>query len=158
MDNGHDLLIFMCQKLGVEEYQEFFGLTYCDRRNGRMKLLEECEKLKKLAFAVGKKTTLQIIATFHPENPEETFETPASRRLFCDLMKDELVRGDLGCDVNTHAYLDAMYLQAALGKYSTISPPHLHALYHFRIMFRVNYPEKPLYINERRELLDQRNQ
>ena len=113
---GHDLLLFMCQELSISDYKDYFGLLYCDKRNGKMKLLDENDKLKKLELAMGKKINFQIVATFHPENPEEIFQNSPSRRLFCDLMKDKLIKGELGCDVETHAYLDAMYLQAVLGK------------------------------------------
>ena len=116
MVKGDDLLAFLRKELDVDDFKECFGLLYCDKRSGVMNVLDENDNLKALKLATGKKVTLHVVATFHPENPDELFQTPASRRLFCDLMKDKLVSGELGCDVDTHAYLDAMYLQAVIGK------------------------------------------
>ena len=116
MVKGEDLLMFLRKELDIDEFKEYFGLLYCDKRSGEMNVLDENDNLKTLKLAAGKNMTLYVVATFHPEHPEKTFQTPASRRLFCDLMKDKLVSGELGCDVDTHAYLDAMYLQAVIGK------------------------------------------
>lgn len=127
MVNGHDVLMFMYQSLGIEEYKDYFGLIYCDERNGNMKRLKDHQNLRKLAPAMRNGIVtlfLQVVSTFHPENPDELFQSSASRQLFCDLMKEELTKGELGCDVDTHAYIDAMYIQAVLGK-----------SYHFLVLF-----------------------
>jgi len=108
------MLKFFCNELGIAYYKQYFGLMYCDNRSGEMIILDENDVLKKLD---GKKITFHVVTSFHPENPDEVFQSAPSRRLFCDLMKDKLVSGELGCDVDTHAYLDAMYLQAIIGDY-----------------------------------------
>ena len=109
------MLTFFCNELGIAYYKQYFGLMYCDNRSGEMIILDENDVLKKLD---GKKITFHVVTLFHPENPDEVFQSAPSRRLFCDLMKDKLVSGELGCDVDTHAYLDAMYLQAIIGKHN----------------------------------------
>ena len=120
MVKGDDLLMFLCNELEINGYQDYFGLLYCDKRNGKMSFLDRNDILKKLEITAGKKITLHLVTTFHPEHPEETFRSEPSRRLFCNLMKDKLVSGELGCDVDTHAYLDGIYLQATIGRYLNI--------------------------------------
>ena len=109
------MLSFFWNELGIADYRQYFGLMYCDNRSGEMIVLDENDILKKLN---EKKVTFHVVTMLHPENPDEVFQSAPSRILFCDLMKDKLVSGELGCDVDTHAYLDAMYLQAIIGKHN----------------------------------------
>ena len=115
MIHGRDLLYYMYQELDIVACKDYFGLTYCGGKDGKLRWLEEDDQMRRLEQSLGRKMTFQVAESCHPEEPEETFGCRSSRRLFRDLIKEKLLKGQLGCEVELHAELDAIILQTEQG-------------------------------------------
>ena len=118
---GSNLLAALFSSIGLaKNEQQYFGLSYCDKEDGRMDWLEKDDILKSLPK--NKIARFHLTVRYYPQHPDIVLKEASTRNLFCLQIKDKLLRGELGCDVETHAYLDGLLVQANLGDFS----PGLH--------------------------------
>lgn len=118
---GAELFSTFFKTIGLaEDEEQYFGLMYCDKEDGHMDWLEKDEKLKSLPK--NKVSLFHLAVRYYPQHPDSVLMDGSTRRLFCYQIKDKLLRGEWGCAVETHAYLDGLLVQAHLGDYN----PKLH--------------------------------
>ncbi|XP_065071108.1 tyrosine-protein phosphatase non-receptor type 4-like [Rhopilema esculentum] len=118
---GSDLLQLVFQNIGFGKAdQQYFGLLYCDKEDGRMDWLEKDDNLKSIPKI--KSSGFVLAARYYPQHPDLVLKDTNTRRLFCFQIKEKLIRGEWGCDVETHAILDGLLVQANLGDFD----PKLH--------------------------------
>eukprot|EP00794_Sanderia_malayensis_P005089 gene5089-5743_t len=115
--SGGNLLNALFAHLGLrQEDEKYFGLMYCDKEDGRMDWLEENNLLKNLHK--NKLSRFQFSVRYYPEHPELVLHNEKTQRLFRLQIKEKLLRGEWACNVETHAYLDGLIVQAELGNYN----------------------------------------
>lgn len=101
---------------------QIFGLRYSDKNDAGMNWLQPEENLRTLKYLRSISDTGEVCLHFavrvSPRNPDLAITTAEGRRLFRQFMKGLLINGDLGCNVKTHAMLDAFIAQAELGNFN----------------------------------------
>ena len=116
-NTGADLLDAFFNKMGLSKDDErYFGLLYCDKEDGRMDWLEKDDTLKSLPKNKG--SVFHLSVRYYPQHPELVIKEEKTRHLFCFQIKEKLLRGEWGCDVETHACLDGLLVQATAGDYN----------------------------------------
>ena len=114
---GSNLLAALFSSIGLaKKEQQYFGLSYCDKEDGRMDWLEKDDVLKSLPK--NKISRFHLTVRYYPQHPDIVLKEASTRNLFCLQIKEKLLRGELGCDVETHAYLDGLLVQAIIGDFS----------------------------------------
>ena len=116
-NTGADLFEAFFNKMGLcKDDQQYFGLLYCDKEDGRMDWLEKDDILKSLPK--NKESIFHLSVRYYPQHPELVIKEDKTRHLFCFQIKEKLLRGEWGCDVETHACLDGLLVQATAGDYN----------------------------------------
>lgn len=116
-NTGSDLFVAFFNKMGLsKDDQQYFGLLYCNKEDGRMDWLEKDDILK--SIPKNKASSFHLSVRYYPQNPELVIKEDETRRLFCFQIKEKLLRGEWGCDVETHACLDGLLVQATIGDYN----------------------------------------
>ena len=126
---GSDLFAAFFNSMGLpKEDQQYFGLSYCDKEDGRMDWLEKDDSLKNLPK--NKVSRFHLTVRYYPQHPDVVLKDSKTRRLFSFQIKENLLRGEWGCDVETHAFLDGLLVQAHLGDFNpkTCKPGYLRTL------------------------------
>lgn len=129
---GADLLDAFFNTMGLASNErQYFGLLYCDKEDGRMDWLDKDEALKSLPK--NKISRFHLAVRYYPQHPDVVSVDSSTRKLFCFQVKDKLLRGDWGCDVENHALMDGLLVQAHIGDYN----PRLHKPGYLRLVKEV---------------------
>ena len=152
LPNGQDIRVELQRKNGIESKgvsllaalfssmglakneQQYFGVSYCDKEDGHMDWLEKDDILKSLPK--NKSARFHVSVRYYPQHPDVVLKDDGTRNLFCLQIKEKLLRGELGCDVETHAYLDGLLAQVYLGDFnpSVHKPGYLRSVKEFDLV------------------------
>jgi len=114
---GSNLLAAIFSSMGLaKSEQQYFGLSYCNKEDGRMDWLEKDDNLKNLPKS--RSARFHLAVRYYPQHPDVVLKDGSTRSLFCLQIKEKLLRGELGCDVETHACLDGLLVQAIMGDFN----------------------------------------
>ena len=115
--HGSDLLIKVLERANLSgDDAKYFGLLYSEKEDGGMNWLGPDDELRSVGRS--KSTFFQFAVRFYPEHPDRALKNEITRKLFRSHLKEMLVRGELGCCIETHAILDGHIVQAEIGSYN----------------------------------------
>ncbi len=117
LPKGAELLEALFENLGLRKGEEqYFGLMYCDKEDGRMDWLENTDVLKNLRMS--KSSRFHFSVRYYPEHPELVLHDEKTQSLFRVQIKEKLLKGEWACEVETHAFLDGLVVQAECGSFN----------------------------------------